>query len=257
MINPIRPTDDDARALAKTLIRAARSGALATLDADGRPAASLVSVATRPDGTPLILVSLLSGHTGNLARDPRSSLLLGRPGRGDPLAHPRITLHTAAREVARDTPEGAEARARFLAKNPKAELYVDFPDFSFFALEVDRASLNGGFGRAYELTREDVLTPIVGARGLVAAEAEAVAHMNADHAEAIGLYATRLLGEPEGAWRMTGCDPEGCDLALGDRVARLDFPEPVRDASGLRMVLVRLANEARARGTGAPGATTG
>ena len=251
MTSPIRPTDDQARALAKTLLRTARFGALATLDAEaGTPVASLAAVATGPDGTPLILVSQLSGHTGNLERDPRSSLLLAQGGRGDPLAHPRITLVTRARPIARDTPEGARARARFLAHNPKSALYADFPDFGFWALDIERASLNGGFGRAYELTRDDVLTSVEGAEELIAAEEGAVEHMNADHADAVALYATRLLGLPEGAWRVTGIDPEGCDLALGDRTARLPFPAPVRSPRALRATLVRLAGEARQAGQG-------
>ncbi len=43
-----------------------------------------------------------------------------------------------------------------------------------------------------------------------------MAHMNADHAEAVRLYATKLLGAEDGPWRLTGLDPEGLDLACGD-----------------------------------------
>lgn len=247
--DPIRPTDDEARATAKTLLRTARSGSLATIEArTGHPFASLVSVATDADGTPLILVSRLSGHTANLAGDRRASLLLARPGKGDPLALPRITLILAARPIAREGAEGRRARRRFLARHPKAELYVDFPDFGFVALEMLRASLNAGFGKAYELALSDLRTEVADAADLIAAEAGALAHMNAGHGEAVRLYATRLLNEAEGAWRLTGLDPDGCDLALGERTARLAFPSRVTSAEALRQVLVDLARQARAKG---------
>lgn len=243
--DPIRPTDDAARALARELVRSARHGALATLSGDGHPFASLTSLATDIDGTPLILVSALSGHTGNLTADPRASLLIARNGKGDPLAHPRITLRVRARRIERESDEGVRIRRRFLARQPKAQLYVDFPDFSFFALPIEGGSLNGGFGRAYELTPPDIVSNPAQALALAAAEEGAVAHMNEDHADAIKLYATALLGAPDGAWRMTGLDPDGLDLALGDQVLRLPFPNPVDGPGALRAVLVELAAKAR------------
>ncbi|TIX34331.1 MAG: HugZ family protein, partial [Mesorhizobium sp.] len=89
----IRETDAEAIRLAKTLIRSARFGALAVIEpGTGSPLASRVGVATDLDGAPLILVSMLSAHTGAILADPRCSLLVGEPGKGDPLAHPRLTL---------------------------------------------------------------------------------------------------------------------------------------------------------------------
>jgi putative heme iron utilization protein len=246
--DPIRPTDDGARALAKALLRSARSGSLATLGRDGHPSASLVSLATDSDGTPLILVSALSSHTGNLEADPRCSLLLAPGGKGDPLAHARITLKLQARKVAREGEEGARVRRRFLARQPKAALYADFGDFSFFALSVAGASLNGGFGRAYDLTAGDLLSDAAAASAVAAMEEGAVEHMNADHADAIRAYATGLLKAEDGEWELTGLDPDGADLARGDRVLRLPFPAPVTDAAGLRRMLVELAAQARASG---------
>ena len=80
-------------AVAKALLRATRAGALATIDRNtGHPFASLVNVATDVDGSPLILISRLSTHTANLEKDGRASLLLASVGRGDPLAHPRLTV---------------------------------------------------------------------------------------------------------------------------------------------------------------------
>ncbi|WP_439500264.1 HugZ family protein [Bosea sp. (in: a-proteobacteria)] len=244
--DPIRPMDETARGLSRGLLRSARHAALATLSGDGHPFASLTSLATDADGTPLILVSTLSGHTANLLADPRASLLIAPGGKGDPLAHPRLSLRVRARRVEREGEDGARIRRRFLARQPKAALYVDFPDFSFFALAVEGASLNGGFGRAYEPAPADILSDAAAARALAAAEEGAVAHMNADHADAVRLYATVLLGAQDGAWRITGLDPDGLDLALGDAVLRLPFDAPVDGPGPLRATLVALAAKARA-----------
>jgi putative heme iron utilization protein len=40
-------------------------------------------------------------------------------------------------------------RVRYLAANPKAELYVDLPGFWFWRLEPQAVALNGGFGKAW------------------------------------------------------------------------------------------------------------
>ncbi|PTM39935.1 DUF2470 domain-containing protein [Bosea sp. 124] len=246
--DPIRPTDDQARALGKQLLRGARFGSLATLGPDGHPSASLVSLATDIDGTPLILVSALSSHTGNLKADPRCSLLLAPGGKGDPLAHARITLKLRARQIERASEAGARIRRRFLARQPKAALYADFGDFCFFALDLEAASLNGGFGRAYELTPSDLLSDTVAASALAGMEEGAVAHMNEDHADAVRHYATALLGAVDGAWRLTGLDPDGADLARGDQALRLPFPAPVATPGELRSILVELAAAARKTG---------
>lgn len=244
-IDPIRPTDDDARALTKGLIRTARAGSLATLQPDGHPFASLTSLATDVDGTPLILVSGLSLHTQNLRQDGRASLLVASSGKGDPLAHPRATLIVQAEPVVREGAEGARIRRRFLARQPKAALYVDFPDFGFVRLAIRRVSLNGGFGKAYELTPEDVLSPVADAGGLIEAEESALTHMNEDHADTVRLLAHKLAGEAQGAWRMTGIDPEGFDLMLGERTARVPFPARVANAEALHKTLAKLARDAR------------
>src|SRR5690348_12028995 len=244
--NAPQPADFDPRAVAKTLLRATRAGTLATLDRNtGHPFASLVNVATDSDGSPLILVSRLSTHTANLEKDARVSILLAETGKGDPLAHPRLTVLGAMLAVERESTDDARVRRRFLARHPKSELYAGFGDFSFWRMQVVSAHLNGGFARAADLKAADVLTDLAGADEMVAAEEGAVAHMNADHAEAVRLYATKLLGAREGPWRATGIDPDGLDLMLGDTALRLPFPERVRTAAALPQVLARLADEAR------------
>ena len=239
--------DFDPKTVAKDLLRTTRAGALATLDRNtGHPFASLVNVATDSDGSPLILISKLSTHTANLEVDGRASLLLAATGKGDPLAHPRLTLLGSFMQLARGDAQELRIRHRFLARHPKSELYAGFGDFSFWRLGVVSAHLNGGFARAADLKGADVLTNISAAENLLEAEASAVAHMNDDHAEAVRLYATKLLGAEDGAWRLTGLDPEGLDLAKGDATLRLRFSAPVTTAEQLRKAVVEFAARARA-----------
>jgi hypothetical protein len=241
------PADFNPQALAKTLLRATRAGTLGTLDRNtGHPFASLVNVATDVDGSPVILTSRLSTHTANLEADDRASVLLAETGKGDPLAHPRLTVLGVFVRVERDSADEARVRRRFLARHPKSELYAGFGDFSFWRLTVASAHLNGGFARAADLKAAEVLTDVAGADELIAAEEGAVEHMNADHVEATRLYATKLLGEDDGAWRISGFDPDGADLMAGDRAARLAFSQRITSAGALRQMLVDLAKQARA-----------
>jgi hypothetical protein len=239
--------DFDPKTVAKALLRATRAGSLATIDRNtGHPFASLVNVATDIDGAPLILVSRLSTHTANLEQDGRASVLLAATGKGDPLAHPRLTILGTFIQVARDSAEEPRVRRRFLARHPKSELYAGFADFSFWRLKAISAHLNGGFARAADLKSVDVLTDVADAESLIAAEAGAIAHMNDDHAEAIRLYATQLLKADDGKWRLTGLDPDGLDLSLGDATLRLPFPERITNPQALRKTVVDLAAKARA-----------
>lgn len=234
----------DAVAMARRALRRAGTGALATLDpVSGFPLTTLINVATDFDGTPLFLASRLALHTRNLDADPRASILFATLGKGDPMANSE-RLSVTGRAQRCDDPR---ARQRFLARHPKARLYVDFPDFSLFRLAVAGVHPNGGFARAGEIEPADVLLDLAGCESLIEGEALAVEHMNDDHADALARYATRLLGLPDGRWRATGIDPEGLDMVCGDVAARLVFPERVTTAKAVETILVRLAREAAAK----------
>jgi putative heme iron utilization protein len=158
---------------------------------------------------------------------------------------PRLTVIGRARKVEGETRE--RVRRRFLARHPKSALYADFPDFSFWRLDILGAHLNGGFARAADFEAAALVTPLDGAAALLEAEGGALAHLNEDHADALRLYATRLAGEPDGAWKAVGLDPEGLDLARGDLSARIAFPRRISGPAELRAILVELAREARAQ----------
>jgi len=235
------PDPDPARR-ARTLVRCADRAALASaLAGEEWPFASLVMTACAHDGSPLLLISDLAEHTRNAAADPRVSLLIdGTAGLEDPLTGPRVTL------LGRLVRDGAPGLlVRFCARHPGAALYAGFADFHLYRLEVIRAHLVGGFGDICWIEGGDWRFDDAGAAPLAAAEPDIVAHMNEDHADALALCATRLLGRPAGDWRMTGIDPEGCDLRLGGAVARLEFGAPVADADAARAALVTLVKAAR------------
>ena len=136
---------------------------------------------------------------------------------------------------------------RFLARHKEASFYADFPDFAFWRLAVEGAHYIGGFGRIFDLGPSDLLLPLQGAEALLEGEPGIVEHMNADHADALELYATSLAGASPGSWRMVGIDPEGCDIVLEGQARRIVFATPIATPAEARKELVRLAAEARAR----------
>ncbi|MFZ2006827.1 MAG: DUF2470 domain-containing protein [Stellaceae bacterium] len=246
-------TIDRAR-LCRRLMRAQAYAVLATSLADGasaRPYASLVAVACDMDAGPLLLISDLAQHSRNIAADRRVSLLFDAgtpPAETDPLAKPRVTLLGEAARC-----DDRRSLARFVARHPGAAQYAGFADFHLYRVAIGRGHLVAGFGRIAWVEADD-LRFAGDTRRLAEAEPDIVAHMNTDHADAVALYAARLLRRPEGAWRMTGIDPEGIDLRSDDEIARLDFADhgfvPVFDPASARQALVALVAAARAMPAG-------
>jgi heme iron utilization protein len=236
--------DFDAARLARSLLRRSRQGALATLMADsGDPYCSLVNVASHPDGSPILLISRLALHTRNILEDGRVSLMLDERAAGDPLEGSRIMLAGRAEQAADD--EMAILRRRYLSAHPSAEVFVSFKDFSFFRIRPAGAHLVAGFGRIVDLEPSQFLTDVSDAASLLEAEQGAVDHMNADHCDAMNLYATKLLGAEPADWRCTGCDPEGIDMQADTMTLRLDFPRRIVTPAALRQMLKELADQAR------------
>jgi putative heme iron utilization protein len=249
----MQPSPDfDAAKLARSLLRRSRQGALGTLlVGTGDPYCSLVNVASDSDGAPILLISRLAIHTKNLLGDDRVSLMLHEQVVGDPLEGARIML--AGRAEAATAANAATLRRRYLNAHPSAQTFVDFDDFSFFRIRPGAIHLVAGFGRIIDLEPSQFITDISGAATLLEAEQSAVEHMNADHRDAMALYATRLLGATAADWRCVGCDPDGIDLQADGRALRLDFPRRIATPAALRQVLKELAEQARTAAGGAVG----
>ncbi len=243
----LREVDAEAIKLARTLLRTSRHGALAVLNAgSGAPGISRVGVSTDVDGTPIILISRLAQHTAAVLKDGHCALLLGEPGKGDPLAHARISIDCIATEVDRESDEHLRLRARYLNHQPKAKLYADLGDFRFFKLEPVSASLNGGFGKAYAMTPDQLLTRSAITPELEAREPGAVEHMNEDHFDSVDHYARHYLGLQQGNWMLGGIEEDGITIFLGDDVRRIFFDQPLASADDMHLALVKMARTARA-----------
>lgn len=256
--NAQRPQQEGAAAaseLARRLVRLAWKGTLATVSrSGGHPYASLVAVATEPDGAPLLLLSGLAEHTKNIEGDQRASVLIDgtSPGRAA-LTGPRVTL------VGRLEPTATEvSRQRYLSRHPDAAGFIDFADFALYRLHTEWAHLVAGFGRIVRLSAADVAVQIEDARDLIEAEPSIIAHMNDDHSDAIALMARetvadatpsdpQLAAQTSGPWRMIGCDPEGIDLTDGQRACRIAFPRRIATTDAVREVLIDMLQSARSR----------
>ena len=153
-------------------------------------------VAVDHDLSPILLLSDLAEHSKAIAADPRVSLLFdGTGGLAQPLTGPRVTLLGRAAETDDD-----RLKRRFLRRHPDAAMYAGFKDFHFYKVTLERAHLVGGL-------RQDPLDRGGRAVGRAAAarpgrgEEGIVSHMNEDHADAVQLYAGKLLGLPGTDWR--------------------------------------------------------
>jgi putative heme iron utilization protein len=235
---------------ARALLRRARSAALATaLAADGSgggwPYASLVTIACDADASPILLLSDLSDHTRNIARDDRASLLIeAASNRANPQTGPRVSL------LGRVTRTGEERhRRRFLARHPSAGLYANFADFNVYRMRVERAHFVGGFGRAAWLSPDDVLLDPRLAAAAADAEPALLAEWQGGRAEQAARAAEHRLARPGAGWRLIAIDPEGCDLRRRGTLSRLDFPRIVDSADELSAALEALFSTKAGGGT--------
>ncbi len=220
---------------ARRLLRAARAGTLATT-AEGQPFAALVTPACAPDLSVLLLLSDLSEHTRQLRRDPRCALLVtGMPESANPQTAPRVTVTG----LVEPEPDPA-LKARWLVLHPYAALYAGFADFTLWRVSPQAGMLVGGFARAHRLRRAELTPEPDAVARLLEAEPDICAHCNQDHPDALAAIA----GAP-GDWRMVTADVDGCDLACGEVVRRIDWSAPVAEALDVRRELVALARAAR------------
>jgi putative heme iron utilization protein len=241
------PAPGDPGREVRALMRGAVTATLGTLDATTShgpaptPYCSLVLSACDQDGSPILLLSRLARHTGNLAQNDSVSLLYdGTYGHDEPLTGPRATV------LGSIAPTGESGhRDRFLARHPSAAQYADFADFAFYRVTVHEAHLVAGFGRISTLTGSDIILPSETVQAIATAEQDIVTHMNADHGDAIDAYARGLADHDETGWRMAACDPEGIDLRHGNTLIRITFPAVAATPADMRTTLVALVRTAR------------
>jgi putative heme iron utilization protein len=244
---PLRSAAEEAR----TILAANVTGALATLTADGDPWASIVTYGVLADGSPVFSLSTLAAHGRNLKRDRRASLAVSEtvPPARDPADSGRVTVAGVAEEPVGDRLE--EARRVYEAAVSSAAIFGGFGDFTWWVLRVERVRWVGGFGRMDSVGPES----FAGAEAdpVAPGAAAAIAHLNADHGDALLLIARTLSGHTDAEQATcVGADRHGLDLHLstprGRTAARVGFAEPVGEPDGLRGATVALVARARELG---------
>jgi heme oxygenase (biliverdin-IX-beta and delta-forming) len=233
---------------ARTLVARISTGTLCTLALvpEGYPYGSFVTVAF-DEGNPVFLISELAEHSKNLERDRRASLLVAESGAGDPLANGRVTMLGPCTRVEGD---GGRARAAFLTVHQNAAYYADFRDFAFWTLRVNAIRYIGGYGRMSWISQES--WQAAEADPLAPYAAGAIAHMNADHADAMVLYCKAFSKATDvTSATMTDVDRYGFDMSAktpeGPRPVRVAFPRRVTTPEEVRTTLVAMAKDARSR----------
>ena len=233
---------------ARTLVARIPTGTLSTLalEPEGYPYGSFVTVAF-DEGNPIFLISGLAEHTKNLEQDPRASLMVAESGAVDPLANGRVTMLGLCTRVEGD---GGSARAAFFAAHPNSTYYADFRDFAFWKLQVEYVRYIGGYGRMSWISQADWQAAEPDPLGPSAADI--IAHMNADHPDAMVLYCRAFSKATEVASAsMTGVDRYGFDMSAmtrqGRRPVRLAFARPVSTPEEVRAALISMLKDARSK----------
>ena len=216
---------------ARRLLRRADAGMLATASHrfDGHPFGSVVRYALDGGGRPLILISRLAEHTRNIEGDPRVSLVAVEQG-DDARADARVTVVGRCTALRPDDP----APARYLRRFPDAESLLALGDFAFFRIEPLSVRFIAGFGRIHWLPPEAILT---GDGAIAAAEPHLLAELAA--VDLASLWA-RHATPPADPVAACAVDADGIELRAGNRLLRLDFSEPARDAAAARAALQQL-----------------
>jgi putative heme iron utilization protein len=233
---------------ARTLLHLGRVGSLSTLSRKrpGFPFGSLMPYALDGAGRPVFLISTMAMHTQNLQQDGRASLLVTQPeASGDPLGAGRVTLVGNVLPI--PAAERGEARGLYLERHENSKYWVDFDDFSFFAMDVVDVYYVGGFGvmgwitaPEYSQARPDPLAD---------AAAGILQHMNADHQDALILLARVHAGIEAQEAVMTSVDRLGFHVRMkteeGMKGARIAFLSEVSTPVETRKVLVEMVQQAR------------
>lgn len=237
------------------LMRTANHATLATIASghkqvsDGWPVTSMVLPAIAIDGAPLLLISELADHTRHILADDRVSLLFTPPptlpDRASVIETDTTRLTVFGHAVRDDAPS---IRACYLRTNPDAAQYAGFGDFGFYRVSLDAAYWVGGFGKQRRLSGDNLI--VSGCQALIDGHDDIVAHMNADHLDAlsdiVGHYTTAA---PDTGWQMHAIDCDGMVLtSTSADIAslRIDFPKQIGTPAEARDILVEMCKKSRA-----------
>jgi len=225
---------------ARAVWHAADVGVLSTISTavEGYPLGSVTPYVTLADGRPVLLVSAIAQHTRNMQADPRVCLTVLEDAPGDKQAQARVSLLGDAAPATGDTL--ASARARYLTFFPESRRHFEAHDFAFWTIAPRRVRFIAGFGDIHWIETEDWAGPVPGWD-----EADVLAHMNADHTDALVAIVERAWGYRPAEVALIGVTPLGWHLRTERGVHHQRFHAPCPEADARRAEAVRLAREAR------------
>lgn len=219
-------------------------GVLSTIsiDVEGYPFGSVTPYCLDADFVPNILISSIAQHTKNILANPKVSLLISETHtKTNKQSLSRLTYIGDAQKVVDDE----DIKKRYLSYFPAAADYFKAHSFSFYRINPTRLRYIGGFGKIYWIEKEDLKLKNIFA---IDDEQKIVSHMNQDHLHNLQAYTRFYLGLEVGegdSLRMLGLDQFGFDLSLNEVKHRIDFKQPLEDASQARSVFVEMAHESK------------
>jgi putative heme iron utilization protein len=235
----------------RTLMSLVQVGTLSTQSRKhtGFPFGSLMPFALDSTGRPIFLISNMAMHTQNLKADSRCSLFVTQASaEGDPLGAARATLVGNAEPVPEhDLPS---VRETYLSRHENSRYWIDFTDFGFFRLQPIDIYYVGGFGVMGWVQASDF--EAAAPDPLAEAAPGILAHMNADHIDAMILLARSHSGLEATEATITSVDRLGFSLRLktdsGMKGTRINFLHEVATPQETRAALVELVRQARTSG---------
>lgn len=211
----------------------------------GFPGGSVVGFAPDENGRPLFIFSGMSTHTQDILADPKCSLTIAsKEFKG--AADGRVNLMGTAKLVPLE--EREKAKEIYLKKHPGA-FWVDFGDFNWFRMEIEKIRFVGGFARAGSVTPEEYTNAKpdpISAFGMHIAQ-----HMNEDHQSAtIAMIAGQIPGLDVSEAIITSVDslgmyvkvtrtPRASDQPQQFKL-RLPFPRPAADRKDVKNIIVEM-----------------
>ena len=223
-----------ARMCAKKILRTVRFGAFAVCEpVSGHPLISKVGLTSDIDGSPVLLISEISTHTKAIKNDSRCSLLLGEDGVDDPLNFPRISIIAKAVQIAQKSELHKYLRDRYLRHQPYAKVYIDFRDFSFFRIEIEKANLNAGFGQFYVLECDDIVQSQNWIPDLRRCESDIISQSNKICGQVIREFVKTFEGDAKKHWKIISVDPEGFNISAGNEILRVNYLVSINESNDL------------------------
>lgn len=197
-----------------------------SLAVPGYPFGSVVPICQDRTGRPLLLLSHLAQHSRNLAADPRCALTLFDHPAGDIQQGRRLTCIADCHPCT-----DADALAHYCRHFPNGRMYAEQLGFRLYRLEPLRFHYNGGFATARWFSADRLLAPLP---LTTSAEQSLLLRLSVERSERLAkLFSTLGWGGTDRATELVSLDRWGVTVHDGERLRRLDAPQPLDDWGAL------------------------